>query len=560
MTITRSHPLSWFPQSRSDCVDSTPVFPGAMASLSNLIPDPSTKDIWQCRPASILLVDTSLKGGAFSSAFSSAFNVGLSGVGAFISLLKVVGTRAYGMISSSSFPGFDIPFSYNIVTGTLDTISGVTSSNIPVSPPSSGAWTPPTADVIGTLLVITHPGFNTTNGYFGWIDISNPAAPVWHSGNTATNALAAVPVAVKQFNGRAWYLVNPATGQPGAYYSDALAATTITNGTQILTFDDNIPLTALGQLPLANQLGGVIQALIVFKGVTNCYQVTGDATSTSNPLSKNSLNVATGTLAPNSICTTPKGLAFIAPDGIRIIDFNANVSDPIGSAGSGVTIPFIFSVVPSRVAAACNLGVIRISTQNGNVAGNPNQEYWYDMTRQVWSGSHTFPASLIQPYSNTFIMTPVGVKNKIFQSDAVQSATSTFIENGNAMSFGYTTAMLPNTGQIATNFVSEMTIDMALAAGGSYSVLALGMQGSVLDSVVVSGPGSTGAVWGSFTWGAATWGAGVSQITPTNINWTQPLVVEQFSIQVTGLCAQSLKFGKFYMRYSVLGYLAQTAA
>ena len=157
-------------------------------------------------------------------------------------------------------------------------------------------------------------------------------------------------------------------------------------------------------------------------------------------------------------------------------------------------------------------------------------------------------------------MTPVGVKNKIFQSDAVQSATSTFIENGNAMSFGYTTAMLPNTGQIATNFVSEMTIDMALAAGGSYSVLALGMQGSVLDSVVVSGPGSTGAVWGSFTWGAATWGAGVSQITPTNINWTQPLVVEQFSIQVTGLCAQSLKFGKFYMRYSVLGYLAQTAA
>lgn len=558
MTITRSHPLSWFPRSRSDCVDSTPVFPGAMSSLANLIPDPSTKDVWQCRPASILLVDTSLKGGAFSNAFSSAFNVGISGATAFISLLKVVGTRVYGMVASTTFPGFDIPFSYNIISGTFDTISGVTGINIPISPASSGAWTPPTADVVGTLLVITHPGFNTTNGYFGWIDISNPTSPVWHSGNTATNALAAVPVAVKQFNGRAWYLVNPSSGQPGAYYSDALAATTITAGTQILTFGDNIPLTALGQLPLNNQLGGVIQALIVFKGVTNAFQVMGDATS--NNLSVNSLNVATGTLAPNTICTTPKGLAFMAPDGIRIIDFNANVSDPIGFAGAGVTTSFIYSVVPSRASAACNLGIIRISTQNGNAPGNPNQEYWYDMTREVWSGAHSFPSSLIQPYSNTFIMTPVGVTNRIFQSDVYQSATSTFTENGTPMSFAFTTSMLPNTGQIATNFISETTLDIALAAGGNYSVIAQGMQGAVLDSVLLIGPSGSGAVWGTFTWGAATWGASVSNISPTKINWTQPLVVDQFLIQVTGLCAQGVKLGKIYMRYSVLGYLDQSAA
>lgn len=558
MTITKAKPVSWFPRSRSDCVDSTPVFPGAMSSLANLIPDPSTKDVWQCRPASDLLVDTSLKGGAFSNAFSSAFDVGISGANAFISLLKVVGTRVYGMVASTTFPGFDIPFSFNIVTGSFDNISGIASSNIPTSPASSGAWTPPTSDVIGTLLVITHPGFNTTNGYFGWLDISNPSAPVWASGNTVTNALAAVPVAVKQFNGRAWYLVNPSSGQPGAYYSDALAATTITNGTQILTFYDNIPLTALGQLALDNQLGGVIQALIVFKGVTNAYQVTGDATSMT--LAVNALNVATGTLAPNSICTTPKGLAFMAPDGIRVIDFNANVSDPIGVAGSGMTTPFIFSVVPSRVAAACNLGIIRVSTQNGNVAGNPNEEYWYDMTRQVWSGAHTFPASLIQPYTNTFIMTPVGVTNRIFQSDAVQSATSTFMENGNPMSFAFGTAMLPNTGQIATNFISETTIDMALASTGLYSVIAQGMQGAVLDSVLLSGPGSSGAIWGAFTWGNATWGAVVSNISPINISWSQPLVIDQFTLQVTGLCAQGVKFGKTYLRYSILGYLAQAAA
>ena len=120
--------------------------------------------------------------------------------------------------------------------------------------------------------------------------------------------------------------------------------------------------------------------------------------------------------------------------------------------------------------------------------------------------------------------------------------------------------MLPNTGQIATNFISETTLDIALAAGGNYSVIAQGMQGAVLDSVLLIGPSGSGAVWGTFTWGAATWGASVSNISPTKINWTQPLVVDQFLIQVTGLCAQGVKLGKIYMRYSVLGYLDQSAA
>lgn len=557
MTIRGGVPLSWFPQSLSECLDSTPVFPGAMASLQNLIPDPSTKNIWQCRPASILAVDLSLKGGAFSTAFSSAFNVGIAGSTAFISCLKVVGNRAYGLVASPTYAGFDIPFSYNLVSGSFDIITGITANNIPTSPLSSGAWTPPTADVIGTKLIVTHPGFNTVNGYFGWLDISNPAAPAWSSGNTTTNGLAAVPVAVKQFNGRAWYLVNPASGQPGAYYSDALAATVITGATQILTFDDNIPLTALGQLPLNNQLGGVIQALIVFKGVSNIYQVTGDATSST--LAKNSLNVATGTLAPNGICTTSKGLAFIAPDGLRIIDFNANVSDPIGISGSGMTMPFTYAVVPSRIAAACNLGVIRISVQDGSDPGNPFEEYWYDMARSLWSGPHTFPASLIQPYTNTFIMTPVGVTAKIFQSDVVQSASSTFTENGTAMAFIFKTSLLPNTGRIANNYISETTIDMAVANGASYGVLAIDSQSAVIDTVTVMAAASTAALWGTFTWGAATWGAGTNPISPRNIPWTKPIVTDQMFLQVTGNCAQGVKFGKIYLRYSVLGYLAQAA-
>ena len=556
MTITRAVPLSWFPQSLSDCEDSTPVFPGAMNSMQNLIPDPRTKNVWLCRPAAILMVDFSQKGGEFSSAFSNAFDVGLTNNSSFISCLKVIGSRAYGMVASSTHPGFDIPFSYNIVTGQFEIVSGVTSSNIPVSPVSTGAWTPPTADLIGVKLTITHPGFNGSgNGYVGWIDVSDPTAPAWSSGNTATTNLPAVPIAVKQFFGRAYYAVNPSTGQPGAYWSDALDPTTITHGTQVITFGDNIPITAFGALPLNNQLGGIIQSLMVFKGLSNIYQVTGDSTT----LSINALNVATGTLAPNSICSTPKGLAFMAPDGIRIIDFNANVGDPIGLSGSGMTLPFIYAVVPSRVAAACNMGVIRISVQDGSDPGNPHEEYWYDMMRQMWSGAHTFPASLIQPYSNTFVVAPYNVPAKLFQSDCVQNATSTFVENGTAMSFIFKTSLLPNTGKIASNYISETTIDMALATGGSYGVLAIGPQGSVIDTVVIAAPSGSSAIWGQFTWGQANWGSTVSSIAPNKVNWTIPIVTDQMYLQVTGLCAAGVKFGKIYMRYSILGYLANAA-
>ena len=561
MTIKNGTPLSWFPQGLSDCLDSTPVFPGAMSALQNLIPDQSTKNIWTCRPASTLAVDFSKTGGAFNSAFSSAFDIGYANSTAFISLLLISGQRAYGMVSSKNFPGFDVPFSFNLVSGTFDPITGITSSNIPASPATSGAWTPPTADVIGTNVVVTHPGFNGGgNGYFGTLNISTLAAPAWKSGNTASTALAAVPVAVKNFNQRAWYLVNPPGGaQPGAYYSDVLASDTVTAGTQILTFDDNAPLTALGALPLNNQLGGIIQALIVFKGASNTYQVTGDAAaSPSSTLARNALNIATGTLAPLSICPTPRGLAFMAPDGVRVIDFTARVSDVIGLSGAGISVPFTYAVVPSRVCAACNMSVIRLSVQNGNMASNPTQEYWYDMARESWSGPHSFPASLIEPYTNTFIMSPVGVLSKLFNSQSFQSLTSTFTENGSVMSFSYRTAPLPNTGQIASNFISETTVDMAKVAGSSYTVVFTNQQNTVVDTVTVSQSGVSD-LWGAFNWGAANWGTATSVIAPQKINWNLPLVIDQGSLQVTGTCEQGVKFGKVYLRYSVLGYLANAA-
>jgi len=350
--------------------------------------------------------------------------------------------------------------------------------------------------------------------------------------------------------------VNPPTGQPAAYFTDILAPLTITTGTNIITFDDNVPLTALGALPLNTQFGGIIQALVVFKGATNMYQITGDAASTSNPLAKNALSVATGTLAPNSICPTPKGLAFMAPDGIRIIDFKANVTDPIGDAGQGVTVPFKYSVVPSRVAAACNATVLRITTQNGYASGTPTSEYWFDLPRGCWSGPHTFPASLISVYANTFLISPVGVPAKMFQGDGAQTSISTFVEDGVQLTFNYATAMLPDTQQMSENAIIEATVNFALAAGGSLSVTASDENGAALGTSTITAPAQT-TIWGGFIWGAALWQGGQNALAPRQMDFSEPVVFRRLSISVIGNCAAGVKAGDMFLRYEQLGYLQQ---
>jgi len=143
-----------------------------MATLQDLIPDPTTKDLWQCRPAAISLVSFTASG--FSSGFSSGFG-GTGFIGpTSISCMKVIGTRVYGMVSTARNPGHDEPFCYDIALQIFIPITGVTVANTPFSPPTSGPWNPPNLDLIGAKLIVAHPGFNGAgNGFFGIIDITN---------------------------------------------------------------------------------------------------------------------------------------------------------------------------------------------------------------------------------------------------------------------------------------------------------------------------------------------------------------------------------------------------
>ena len=557
MSLSRSTPFPFSPVGTSDTLDGSNVMRGAMTSLANLVPAPGTKNLWQCRPASSGLVDFTTSGGPFSSGFSSGFQTGLQNPAA-ISCLKVVGNIVYGLIASDAFTGHDEPFAFNMVTLALLTVTGATSANTPITPSTSGEWSPPTMDVVGTKLVVTHPGYNGTAGnYFGWFDISTPTSPTWNAGNTSgAIVLTTAPTAVKQFGGRAYFAINPPTGQPSLVASDSLAATVVTNSGQVLTFGDNVQLTALGGLPLDNQLGGIVQALIVFKSAANVYQVTGDYTT---QWSINSLNAATGTLAPLSVCSTPKGLSFISPEGLRIIDFNAHISEPIGDAGNGITTSFIYAVTPSRIAAAANANVIRISVQNGFATGSPNQEYWYHINRQCWSGPHSFPATYICPYNNTFVMAAIGVDAILFQSDAAQTSTSTFVENGTQMTFTWQTAMLPDTQQMCENNILESTINMALAASVDIDVTAVDQNGSVMDTVTISPIGSA-TTWGNFQWGQSQWLGAANALYPRELQWTVPIVFRRLGVAAMGDCASGFLIGDMFLRYEQLGYLQQNAA
>lgn len=606
MSIRKAKTYTFRPKGLSDAVDATNAFPGAMSILQNIIPANDTSDMWAPRPAAAEL-----------SAYPGFTTPG------FVSAALVVGNIEYGMIASGLNAGKDQPYAYNILTNAFETVSGITTANVPTSPPTTGAWTPPIMAVVGNRVIVCHPGFPGGAIKFGWFDVSGftttqstttngtttltsasnllqdgvqpgqtivkadvPAgttvvsiaanglslimsaaatgggttsattfaggtasAPQWGAGDTNINNLPSVPVSVAQFNGRAYY----ACGVNGVAYSDSLLPCNRTNADQALTFANGLAVTALGALPLSSPItGGIIQAIIAFQGVSALQQITGDQAT--SDLAINIMNVATGTLSPLSITSTNFGLAFMSPTGLRIVSFAGQVSDPIGNQGQGVTVPFIYAAVPSRICAAATADVLRITVQNSRAPNSPNQEYWFDIARKIWSGPHTFPASLIQPWQNTFVVHPVGLPATIFQSDAILSAISSFNENGTPLSWQMQTCLIPDSGAACENCLIESTIQAALPSGYNLSISAFNEQMQNLNSVSIITSGTT-TDWDSFNWGAATWGAVTNLAQQYQVPWTVPVVYKQAFLSARGVSQFGVEIGDSFYRFQELGYL-----
>ena len=518
----------------ADTTDESEVFPGAMTQLVNLVPAPDTINHWVPRPAATLLTGS---------------DTGIT----FISQMIVVGDYVW-MMAQGLQATYEAPVGYNLLTNARVVVTGWNNTNTPTNATTSGTWVPPTMVAVGVYVVVTHPGFSGAGAnFFGLINISTPSAPTWTASNCATNALPCVPSFVANFYNRAYFGCNPAGTIPAVLASDPLLPATRTNP-YALTFSDNVALTAAAPLPLNNQLGGQVQALIIFQGASNCFQVTGDFASTSSPIAQNALNIATGTMAPNTLVSTPQGLMFIAPDGLRNLDFTAHISDPIGVAGGGIAVPFQNASIPSRMCAACNGTSVRVTTQNSALNGSPYQEYIYSITRKVWHGPHTSTfSSNIFNYGSTFIGTMVGF-NGLYRSDVIPSASSTYTENGTALQCTYQTALLPERGDMRQCSMHE-TIFYA-GTGSSltaFSISALDQNGSVKSFASVSVSG-TSTYWDSFTWGSSAWLGTQQTLAPITVPWPSPVIFDRVAIQINFAAQAGARVADLYMVYQPLGY------
>ena len=432
------------------------------------------------------------------------------------------------------------------------TVASVSGSTVTLSQAATATASGVSVTFTGATVTMSHNGTATNNSVAITVTGGTRTAPQWGSGDCDRNPLVSVPVAVAQFYGRAYF----ALGVDGIVFSDAGFPCRVSNATavQALASNDGLAITALAPLGLSTLTGGVVKALIAFAGITKMYQITGDQSLANRAIDDIQAAPGSGTVAPLSIVPIEQGIAYVSNYGLRLIDLRGVVSPVIGHSGAGVSVPFAQALYPSRICAAANTGQLRISTQRGDQSGTPYQEFWYDLSRFVWTGPHSWPATLIQPWRDTFVMASVFAPASLWRSDARPSASSTFTEAGYGLSWRYRPAPLPDTGAMAENALTEMTLAMTAAANLSLGAIAADINGQTLDAITIDF--SSGSLWGHMIWGVSPWGGGgiYQQVA---INWKVPLVFKQLSLTFQGQSSANFRIGNLYMRYEILGYTLQ---
>jgi hypothetical protein len=474
----------------------------------------------------------------------------------FVTVHIAIGGAIFGMVSTGRFAGHDEPFCYNIVTnpygtaGTFTAISGVTSPNTPISPATTGAWTPPVMTVVGTKILVAHTGFSGSgSNYFGVIDISTPASPAWSSSNLTTNALPSVPSIVANLNNRAYFACGNVI-----YFSDVLDPTVRTNASQSLTVGDPSPIVALSGLPVQTTSAGVVAALLAFKEF-QIWQITGDLALSTLALNFLSLNV--GTKAPRSVTQTPYGTTFMAIDGPYVVDAMGAVKPLTKTPGQmeqDIQSPFIYATQPSRVAGGYSGGIYRIYVDTAINGIASAGDYWFDIQRRRWNGPHTWPVDCASQIGNYFVVSHASKGAALYKSQLVQDATSVYTDNNVAISFILLSSTFPKDASMTQKMVVESTIEItAISAATYYQISALDDSSIIMSTAGISSAGLAGT-WGLFNWGVGYWTAASNAVTVRNLFWNQPLVFQKMAIQVTGTASINIAIGSFFARYQDAGY------
>ena len=542
MAIGKSEPIRFTPRGLTDAFDATDKFPGACQALTNLIFDQSNPELAISRPGVITLADLAA--------------AGLNNP-TFISLQAAVGTRVYGMVATSKTPGYDEPFCYDVSASALVAIAGVTANNVPTSPLTIGDWVPPTLAMVGTMVLITHPGFdgNVANArFFGCIDLTTFAAPVWHSYNTATFGLTGVPQAVANFHNRGYFAVGNQL-----QYTDALTnPPTRTLATQALVIGDSTAVNALAGLPILTTSSGVLATLTVFKP-TQCWQISGDTTT--NDLAQNFLSLTIGTTMPRSVAQSPLGLYFGTTGGPYQIDIYGSlraVTHKMDILDPDIIAPFQNATTPSRWAGAYASSVYRICGHTIIRGVEQTNDYWFDERRRRWTGPHSFAYDCASALGGYFVLSSANNNGLLIRSDPYQTISSLFTDLGAAMTGTLWSSSFPKTGDMCEKQVSESQIELS-ASGGSvtYTITAQDEQGNTLGTLAIA-IAPLGGLWGFTVWGDGhKWRSSVNIPHTVPIPWAAPLVFEKMQILITAVASASLQIGTFYARYQKTGWMTQ---
>jgi len=563
MAINNSQPMRFTARGLTDAFDATDEFKGACQSLANLIFDNSNPEIVVPRPGVVQLADLSQIGFALPR---------------FISIQAAIGTRIYGMVSTSRNAGKDEPFCFDTATNAIVPITGVTGANTPTSPATTGDWVPPTIASIGVFIILTHPGFSGAGAnFFGVIDLTVPSAPAWSSSNLATNPLTAVPTAVANLNNRAYFAF---AGNKLAL-SDVLLPKTRTNASQELVVGDTGAINALAGLPIQTTSSGILSILTVFKS-TQVWQVAGDPTT--NNLALNYISLTTGTNSPRTVVLSTAGIYFLSTGGPYIIN-TLGLLVPLTKGGDNsdpdVQTPFINAITPTRWAGSYNSSIYRCCGPTSIRGQTQTNDYWFDEHKRRWTGPHSFAYDCASALGGYFVLTSANNPGLLCRGQPNQTLSSVFTDLGSAYNVSVLSSTFPKSGEMSQKQVTESQVELGgLPTGALYTVTAQDEQGAVLATATINV--TLAELWGAFTWGDGTlwgnglpiWGAGglwgsIAQggseyhwtsAQPTAphtypIPWAAPFVFDKMQLLITAVASATVQIGTFYARYQQTGYM-----
>lgn len=530
----KQYPVRFTPKGLVDAFDATDEFPGACTSLSNLIFDQSNPEIVVSRPGV----------GSPLTQFPGFLNPGV------VSVQTTIGSVVYGLIATTRNANKDEPFAYDLAASAFIPVTGVLNANCPTTQLTTGPWTPPTIANVGTNVYVTHPGFPGGATKFGYFDITNPAAPVWNAGDTATNTLSGVPTAVSNFNNRAYFAVGNALE-----FTDVLSLTR-TSATQVLTIGDAADITALSGLPIQTTSSGVVQALIAFKDFQT-WQITGDSASATSPLSQNYLSLTIGCSSPRSIAQSPSGTYFASFSAPYIVDQLGILrphTNKFGNTDPDIQAPWLNANEPSRIAGGYSGTVYRVCMQTTLLGTTSTNDYWFDEHKRRWSGPHTFPYDCVSQYANYFVLCSNAFPGMLFKSEMNPTTTTAYTDNGTAIMSTVQSSTFPKVGDMSMKQVVESTVELSSAGNPtSYGITALDDQGNTLNSCQVS-VFPSGTLWGSGVWGGFKWASSINRPATYNVPWTAPLVFNKMAIYLTATATGAISIGTFFARYQNAGY------